>query len=663
MSSESFSQSSIRHAKLPFAIPQVQPQHPFRNKQNHDSLLEYCQQRLSIGKDTRDAELDRLVRIDKKVAGWIRMKDEDKKRREKSDVTGEPLLTNMNLPLTFIHLDDMMTYLADTFAPSRGMFYNTGTPNEMNQAAQLVTKMNNDALYAGYYRELLQTLFSCLKYNMGGLTVAWGSDHGPSKADGSNKEDRVFDSGVKWQGNRLKTLDRYNTLLDPSVHPTRLHIEGEFCAYVELKSRFWVQTRAVNGQFYNCEEAVKNMGQSNAAAYYRHPPAEARLESDTHAEGEDWVSVLSAMPSNQQDGHEVVTLYIRLNPTEFGLVPREEVTARRRYEIWRVTILDNKHIVALAWQNNVHNHIPCYFGVIHDDVMGPAQRSPGELLAPLQDFASHLLNVHMEAARKSIYGTTVYDPTMVNLESIPKGEVAARLPVEPRAYGRDVRTYIQELRTTHDTSHTMQDLETVMAIVNQFFPTQALPSQIASIERAVSSQVAAVQHGANRRQQKTARLLDDSMFRPMRFAMYYNILQFQPDGEEITDFYSGRATRLDISAMTDTNLPYIIGQGLKAIDRQTTSEMLQKVIFALIQAPAAAQGIDLLGLIDYWTSMIDIDMNMQQFRVAPPPAEPAATEEGQPAVNSVGVPIPPPGQNQIRPATDPAQIAGGPIFG
>jgi hypothetical protein len=45
-----------------------------------------------------------------------------------------------------------------------------------------------------------------------------------------------------------------------------------------------------------------------------------------------------------------------------------------------------------------------------------------------------------------------------------------------------------------------------MGLVNQFFPTQSLPSQIASIDRAVDSQVAAVQQGANRRQQKAARL-------------------------------------------------------------------------------------------------------------------------------------------------------------
>ena len=87
----------------------------------------------------------------------------------------------------------------------------------------------------------------------------------------------------------------------------------------------------------------------------------------------------------------------------------------------------------------------------------------------------------------------------------------------------------------------MSNLEGIMGLINQFFPTQSLPSQIASIDRAVDSQVAAVQQGANRRQQKAARMLDDTLFRNVRFAMYYNIIQYQPDEEEITDVFTGPA--------------------------------------------------------------------------------------------------------------------------
>ena len=75
--------------------------------------------------------------------------------------------------------------------------------------------------------------------------------------------------------------------------------------------------------------------------------------------------------------------------------------------------------------------------------------------------------------------------------------------------------------------------------------------------------------------------------------------------------------------------------------------MLQQIIFALIQAPQAAQGIDLLGLIDYWTSMIDIDVDMNQFQAAAP-----APPEGQTG----------PDGNPINPATAPESLTT-PIYG
>jgi hypothetical protein len=42
-------------------------------------------------------------------------------------------------------------------------------------------------------------------------------------------------------------------------------------------------------------------------------------------------------------------------------------------------------------------------------------------------------------------------------------------------------------------------------------------------------------------------LLDDSIFRNVRFAMYYNIIQYAPDSEEITDAFHRQPVTLDIA--------------------------------------------------------------------------------------------------------------------
>lgn len=644
----SFQYDRIEHTTVPLPSPKVGGQHPFRNVKNHERLLGYIQQRLRLGVDQRDGDLNRLVRMDQKIAGWMKLSNEDRIRAKEQDDNGTPTVTKMSLPLAWVHLDDIMTYFAQTFAPNRGMFYHTAKPEDTDNASPIVMKMNNDAIQAGYYREVLLGLFALLKYNKGGYFTNWSMEQGPTLVDRGGTEPDV-EMQVRWRGNRIEAVDNYNLLYDPSVPPNKLHTDGEFVAKIELKSHYWLQKKASEGYFFNVRKALDDNESKTTCKYYRHPPQEAKIDSGggSSSEGTDWVSILAETPGyTKASGYELTTIYIRLNPTEFGLLDGGKGlrAARNRYETWRFTILNNETIIDATHMNNIHGFLPCFLSTMNDDVMGAAQKSVGEILTPLQDFASFLVNTHVEGSRAKLYGTTIYDPTMVDLKQIPKGEVAARVPCKPTAIGKDIRSYIFQLNSEMDTERTMSDLEGVMGLINQFFPTQSLPSQIASIDRAVDSQVAAVQQGANRRQQKSARLLDDTLFRPMRFAMYYNILQYQPEDEEITDIFTGQPIKLNLSSLRTSNLPFIIGQGLKAIDRMAAAGMLQNVIFALIQAPQASQGLDLLGLIDYWTSMIDIDIDMKQFRVAPPAPEgvnPAAVgPDGQP----------------IQPVADPAAL-------
>ena len=102
----------MTHATFTFPKPNqvFHPSHPLRNQKNHDRLLEYLQQRLLLGKNARDERLPRLGRIDRDVAGWILRTDETEVERErKKTQTGQPIAMDQNLPVTFIHIDDMMT--------------------------------------------------------------------------------------------------------------------------------------------------------------------------------------------------------------------------------------------------------------------------------------------------------------------------------------------------------------------------------------------------------------------------------------------------------------------------------------------------------------------------------------------------------------------------
>lgn len=646
-------QTQVVHPEMDFPKPTVGARHPFKDEKNHQKLMDYILPRVNQGKVVRDLEVQRFAEIDKSVSCWMKLSDEDKERARKKSVSGKPQATLMHLPITFIHCDDMLTYYTQTFAPGKAMFYQQGKPDESDAASQIVMLMNNHAVYTGYFRQLALSCWSMLKYNLGGLTTSWETEMGPSL---SRDQDGKLTNQEKvvWAGNKVLSLDMYNTFIDPQVHPSELYKDGEWGATVAVKSFYWIAKRAMAGVYYNLGSEFGTRQNVAQCKYYKNPPTEARM-NESEAGATDWVSKLSDNPEYfANNAYELLKVYIRLNPVDFGLVDAAERVTRNRYELWRFTIMDGCRIIEAQFMNNVHNHIPMYFGVINDDDMGRNQRSVAETIIPMQDLASHVANIHILGTRKKLYGTTYYDASIIDMSKIPEGEVASRIPTLPGGAGQDIRKAIYHDESSINTEGSMQDLSQIMDLLNQLFPTQALPSQIAGIDRAVKDQVSAVQNGVNRRQQKSAVLMDSLCFRPMRFGLYYNILQYQEDGQETTDF-RGRSISINLGSLKETDLVFVIGMGLKAIDRIAVADKLQQVIFALIQTPQAGQQFDLAALLDYWSDMQDIDLDLTQFRIQQPaPTNPPAPGQEGAATDAQG--------NAVQPATNPANLTA-PIYG
>lgn len=645
----------ITHANIPLPKPEVHARHPFRNKDTHESLLQYLKERLVLDSANRDDRIARYTKIDREVAAWLELSDEDKKREIKKQKTGSPQATEVSLPLTWVHIDDMMTYYAQTFAPNRGMFYHTAGAEQSEVAQTLVSLFNNHAIMGSFYRHLLRSIYAIMKYNEGGLVTEWAEDYGP-KVEAQPDGTVGIGSQKIFSGNKIKAVDMYNLLWDPSVDPTMIHKDGEWFATVELRNHYWLKNQCLQERFHNCEKVLNETDSPSIDSYYRDPPTEAKITSRGGSSGKvDWMAFMGGPDGSLRNNcFELLTMYIRINPNDFDLIPgnAQQKAARNRYEIWRFTICNGSTIIETTYMPNMHGHLPAYFGTVNDDFMRDGNKSPAEILNPLQNFSSFLLNTHVNASRKNLYGTTFYNPLAIDYDKIPAGEVAARVPIMPAGYDKDIRTLVFHDNNQLDTKQTMSDLEAMIGLINQFFPTQSLPSQIASIDRAVDSQVAAVQQGSNRRQHKGARLIDDTMMRPMRYSLYYNVLQFQDDGADIPNLFTGKSQKVDLSALRDSSIVDLIGQGLKALDRQNVANLLQQIIFALIQAPQAAQGIDILRLMDFWTSMMDIDTNMTAFALAP--QEQPQTAQGDPAIGADG--------NPIVPANNPMRVTQ-PLYG
>lgn len=615
--------------KIPLPDYAQHKQHPFSNEKNHKKLLEYLKRRIDSGMKIRDLELPRYARIDKQIVGWMKMSEEDRKAAEKESKTGNPTPKKMNIPLMLIHCDDLTTYFLHMFAPITGMFTIGGDYKEQELGKAITKVMDADASWDSYFTAFNRGLFGATKYNHAGWHCYWDNELGNGLSTGPDGTLQANEIEI-WAGNRVDALCPYNTFWDTNVQdPMRVCTDAEYGGYASRVSRFSIQRATEQGRYgntheyyedeYDCDDA----GATNQtdAAYYVDPVvyigANVNNPSPTGTDGQsvNWGEFFGAPDElTRINGVEVVTMYAWLRPVDFGLITARGMTAQEKLkrELWRFRIAGGKTIIETARMNNMHRMIPMFFCRPIDDESRNVQRSTAEILDPFQVFISFLFNTHVSGRRKGIHGVTYYDPTAVDMEAIPKGEVAARVPIKPSAYGRDVRTFLFTDTSTPGTERSMQDVDNVINLVQNFMPTQANPAQIAGIDRAVKSQVATVRQGANRRTHKQARLIDAQAMSRMRIAMYYNILQYRQQDVEVGD------KQYSMTKLRNMNLAALLGQGLKALDRETTAENAKEIIMMILQNQKATQDFDVPGLINAVSDYLEMELDFTQFRAQQP---------------------------------------------
>lgn len=624
--------------------------HPFRNQANHDELLDYLKIRLEAGRKQRDGRLRRYANIDKQYAAWGEYTDEDRERRIRKERTGKQIPVNMNVPLTLLHLEDMTTYFMKLFAPITGMYTMSGTSQQKELGMGLTKIMENDATHTGAFRELRRAILASLKYNVGGFLTNWSVDVGNQiSGQGDNLQ---VDRKTFWEGNRIQCLDMYNTFWDPTVSPPMQYRDGEFCATVESTSRYRIERDADNGLYFNVADFLRTDARGNPQfqyefTYYKSAPSYARLDGylgdGRDQDGTDWMAFAGYTDDVflTRNNIEKTTIYIRINPWEWYLVPQNKKQTRNKKEIWRITILNNDTIVETTFMNNTHDYLPFNFCMPMDDEMELSQRSAGEIVDPFQTFASFLFNAHVEAHRKNIYGTTFYDPSLVDYDSVPKGEAAARVPIKPAGQGRDIRTMVFHDNNVLDTNQNLQALDNAQDILRQILPTQADPAQIASIERAVKNQVSAVRQGSNSRIHLLGRLIDNQMMRTSRVLQYYNILQFRK--EPINVNVDGQETSIQPERLRELELEFVLGNGLQALDLESIVENLRDLIFVVLQSQEATQQFDVPRLLNEVSKNMMLDLDLNEFRREIPNVQQGNPEQAvggpdavPPAIGGVG---------------------------
>jgi len=630
---ESYSPNSGTLVRAEIELPKGEGGLSKMKDEEHDELLAYLVSRLTSGQRQRPMRLTRYARVDRLISTWQKLSPDDSMREQMEDNTGRQQAIAMNLPILAAHLEDMVAFFGEIFSSQSRDFYSVPPEKESAPAKALADKMNRDTKSRKYYKELCSGLRSLVKYNIGGFAVRWEEGNGYGE--------------FAQPGNRIESLDMYNYSWDPSVlDASRIAGEAEWAARFTLRNRMWLQRKALKGQLERVDRLFAKQDQGyggnsglSKARYWRHPPTYVGLNSDgsdsktSKAAGNvDWQAYGAALEGDEHpeiEGFELTEMYCWLNPAQFGLSGsakpstvdesyQEGKDAKgNSYALWRFLLVNCEQVVfatPVESQDKMAPEIPHYVGYLTVDDTKEAQRSVMELLKPFQRFASFLMNIYVAGARKNIWGTVGIDPTMFDTSKMKEGDVANVL--HSKQAGRDVRTGLTKLDSSSGVEAIPEMLKMVFDVIEKLFPSQALPNQIAGIDRAVKNQVAAVMQGVARRLHMVAKIVDADIMTAMRVACYRNLAAGDKDG---------------LDGLDEEMVATVLGSGIAQLNRESTASEIKEIIYAILQNPQAATVFDLVKLMTYWSRLMDSPSDLGDFVKQQMPAPGAVNPDGTPA--------------------------------
>lgn len=591
-------------------------------------LYDYLYGRLQSGERIRNRRIRRYAKTDRLVSTWQKLDPKESEREAIEEATGKQMALPFNLPIMASHLNDMVSYFTEALAPVQNPFFSA---SGKDAPVEMLKKLNRDAIARDYYSELALTIRSLLKYNVGGIGVEWQM---------GDETDRLPSTA----GNLWKGLDMYNTFWDPAIRkPQDVSKKGEWAATVCIENRLTLMKNALSGRWVDLDRVLaKDEIETTRPKFYKEAAYEATLGEDgqdarsSKSKGTtpNWDSYglgyASDNGSTEIDGYEVVDMYCWLVPAQFGLLTDDErktlVDAGRNpdsyLELWRFKFIPSECIIAaepwlkreLTLQRELVE-IPMYMTYFTQDQLGEAQRSFMELMKGFQRFGSAMYNIYVAGMRKNVWGVKGVDPQMFDTSKLKEGDPVGIL--ESKMPGRDVRSGIMTLDSSAGVENALSAVGQSMELKNQFFPSQALPGQVASIDRAVKSQVATVVQGSTRSLRMFLRTLDSTLMSPTRMAAYRNLKRFDKEG---------------IEQINDEEVAKLLGSGIESMEAERVSEALWNLLQSVIQNVESMQTFNVPLILAYLSKVMNLSVDLGQFaREAPPQTQPPAGAAPAPA--------------------------------
>lgn len=603
--------------------------------QLHQFVLDACIRRKRFSEEKMMQRYNKWRQDDDAMLSYIPEKDADARRRGLRE-SGEPQFTTLYIPYDYAVLMAAHTYWTSVFLSRNPILQYQGQSDTAQSAELAVESLVNYQMQTGRnVPQLYVWLLDVGKYGVAILGEHWdnekiivnretevpetfmGVDLGTTKREMR----RVVVPG--YQGNRLYNVRPYDFYPDPRVTMANIQ-KGEFCGRYQPIGWNEILKGSADNRFFNVD-ALRSSRYASQTNLQRTESPRVLLPNQP---GE--TSYLEAMDMGSMGCLE---MYVELVPRDWGL---DDSTFPEK---WVFTIINEQVIVAAQPLGLFHNKFP--FNIIEFEPDGYAifKRSLLEVVKPMNDVLTWLINTHFYNTRKSLNDMWIVDPSKIVMKDLLDPKPGKIIRLKEELYGQDVRTAAYQFPVQNVTQGHMADAQIVQQMIQRV--------------SGVSDNIMGMLNPGGRRTATESRI--SSTFGVNRLkttAEYFSCTGFSDLGmltlQQTQQLYdTARKVRIAGDAWSNPGaeqhlvvspsdiqgfFDFVPVDGTLPIDRFALINMWTQLLGQMAQAPQVMAQYD-LGKIFGWMAQMGGLKNVQRFRIQA--TDPVALQQQAQAGNVV----------------------------
>jgi hypothetical protein len=543
----------------------------------------------------------------------------DASRRAKRE-EGVPQYTTLVVPYSYAILLTAHTYWTSVFLSRTPVFQFAGRHGEPEMAVQALEALIDYQVNVG---EMLVPLYVWLldpgKYGFGVVVDYWDETEelvssirevpqtflGVS-VPGKTKKERVIERRAGYVGNRLSNVRPQDFYPDPRV-PLAFFQKGEFCGHKSSISLNELVRGEKSGYFFNVDVVRKRHAKGSISSMSRtDTSSQIELPAEENAFLPTWKEGVDGPWDRFQCTVELI-------PSEWGLGTTSYP------EKWVFSLIANDVIIEAQPLGHLHNKFP--YNLIEYEVDGHAINSRGllEVIKPLNDTMTWLVNAHFYNVRKAMNDQIVYDPAAIVSSDLTVGGPGRRIRLSPRAYGTNPAQAIYQIPFNDVTQQHIRDLTVIAELVQRATGvSDNLMGVVNAGGRKTATEVrTSSSFGINRLKTNTE-YFSAMGFMPLAQKLVQNTQQFYDMDRKFRiagDLLAGAPSFVNVTPESIQGFfDFVPVDGTLPVDRFAQAALWKEMIAGIMRVPPIAMSYDVAGIFS-WVAKLSGLRNIDRFKV------------------------------------------------